>query len=183
MIVSETERLLLRPFCHEDLELILLLYTDSEILRYTPFDILSREAAELHLAKIVRDWELDPQKSFEFVLVRKEDREPVGRCHILIDPETDTGMIGWLLLKEHWGKHYALESGEALIHCCFETLGLHRVNAVCNPANMASRKVLEQLGLRLEAYYRKKCRYQKNGVVSWEDELEYARLKEDSQHD
>ena len=183
MIAFETERLWLRPFCCEDLELILRLYTDSEILRYTPFDIMNREAAELHLAKIVRDWELDPQQSFEFAMIRKEDGAAVGRSHILIDQETDTGMIGWLLLKEHWGKHYALESGKALIHCCFETLGLHRVNAVCNPDNMASRRVLEQLGLRLEAYYRKKCRYQKNGVVSWEDELEYALLKKEFQND
>ena len=26
---------------------------------------------------------------------------------------------------------------------------------------------------------KEECRYQKNGIVSWEDELEYARLKED----
>ena len=179
MIFSETERLWLRPFCLKDLGLILRLYTDPEILRYTPFDVMSLETAELHLAKIVRDWELDPQHSFEFAMIRKEDGEPVGRCHILIDPETDTGMIGWLIPKEHWGKHYAFESGEALIHCCFEPLGLHRVNAVCNPNNMASRRVLERLGLHLEAHYRKKCLYRKNGIARWEDELEYARLKEE----
>ena len=179
MITSETKRLWLRAFCHEDLDLILRLYTDPEILHYTPFDTLSLEAARHHLVQIVRDWELDPQQSFEFAMIRREDGEPIGRCHILIDPETDTGMIGWLLLKEHWGQHYASESGEALVHCCFETLGLHRVNAVCNPDNMASRRVLERLGLRLEAHYRKKCRYQKNGIISWEDELEYARLKEE----
>ena len=182
MIASETERLILRPFHREDLELVFRLYSDPEILRYTPFDAMSREEAELHLERIIRDWELVPQQSFEFAMIRKEDGEPVGRCHILIDQETDTGMIGWLLLKEHWRQHYAFESGEALIHCCFETLGLHRVNAVCNPENTASRRVLERLGLRLEAYYRKKCRYQKNGMVSWEDELEYALLKEELQN-
>ena len=182
MIASETERLILRPFHREDLELVFRLYSDPEILRYTPFDAMSREEAELHLERIIRDWELVPQQSFEFAMIRKEDGEPVGRCHILIDQETDTGMIGWLLLKEHWGQHYAFESGKALVHCCFETLGLHRVNAVCNPENTASRRVLERLGLRLEAHFRKKCRYQKNGIVSWEDELEYALLKEELQN-
>ena len=179
MITYETDRLRLRPFCHEDLDLIFRLYTDPEILRYTPFDVMSNAAVELHLARIIQDWEQVPQQSFEFAMIRKDAGEPVGRCHILIDPATDTGMIGWLLLKEHWGQNYAFESGEALIHCCFERLGLHRVNAVCNPENMASRRVLERLGLRLEAHYRKKCRYQKNGIVSWEDELEYACLKEE----
>ena len=130
MITYETDRLRLRPFCHEDLDLIFRLYSDPEILRYTPFDVMSKATAELHLARIIQDWEQVPQQSFEFAMIRKDAGEPVGRCHILIDPATDTGMI-------------------------------------------------ERLGLRLEAHYRKKCRYQKNGIVSWEDELEYACLKEE----
>ena len=83
MIASETERLILRPFHREDLELVFRLYSDPEILRYTPFDAMSREEAELHLERIIRDWELVPQQSFEFAMIRKEDGEPVGRCHIL----------------------------------------------------------------------------------------------------
>ena len=96
MITYETDRLRLRPFCHEDLDLIFRLYSDPEILRYTPFDVMSKATAELHLARIIQDWEQVPQQSFEFAMIRKEE-----------------------------------------------------------------------------------CRYQKNGIVSWEDELEYARLKED----
>lgn len=123
MITYETDRLRLRPFCHEDLDLIFRLYSDPEILRYTPFDVMSKATAELHLARIIQDWEQVPQQSFEFAMIRKDAGEPVGRCHILIDPATDTGMIGWLLLKEHWGQNYAFESGEALIHCCLKHWG------------------------------------------------------------
>ena len=85
-------------------------------------------------------------------------------------------MIGWLLLKEHRGKHYASEMTEALLAFCFDELGLHRVNAVCNPENVASWKVLEKAGMRREALLKQKCRYVKNGVTTWRDELEYAIL-------
>ena len=68
------------------------------------------------------------------------------------------------------------EMTEALIDYCFDVFGLHRVNAVCNPENTASWHVLEKCGMTREAYLRKKCRYEKQGVVSWEDELEYAIL-------
>ena len=129
-----------------------------------------------HLSRIVRDWEQQPPQSLEFVMVLKENGEKIGRCHILIDPETDTGMIGWLLRSAYRGQHYARESGEALIDYCFDVLGLHRVNAVCNPENLASRRVLEHCGLRLEAFLRQKCRYVKHGTVSWHDEVEYAML-------
>ena len=179
----ETERLLLRPFSMDDLELIMSLYCDAEILRYTPFDTKSPLEAAEHLAKVVADWNRKPLQSLEFAMIRKTEStrpdEKIGRCHILIDPETDTGMIGWLLRKEYQGQNYARESGEALIQYCFDTLMLHRVNAVCHPDNIASRKVLERCGLRLEAHYRKKCRYVKKGIVSWEDELEYALLAEE----
>ena len=57
------ERLRLRPFHREDLELVFRLYSDPEILRYTPFDAMSWEEAELHLERIVRDWELAPLPS------------------------------------------------------------------------------------------------------------------------
>ena len=177
----ETERLLLRPFGPEDLDLVALLYGDPELLRYTPFDVLSPTQAKAHLDRIVTDWREDPLRSLEFVMARKPaageaPEEKLGRCHILIDPETDTGMIGWFLRREYRGMGYAREAGRALIRACFRTLGLHRVNAVCHPENLASRRALERCGLRLEAWFRRKCPYRKNGALSWEDELEYALL-------
>jgi RimJ/RimL family protein N-acetyltransferase len=172
----ETERLLLRPFCPEDLDILEAIYCDGEILTYTPFDVMNPSQVREHLSRIVQDWERQPPQSLEFVMVMKENGEKIGRCHILIDPECETGMIGWLLRREYRGRHYARESGEALIDYCFDELGLHRVNAVCNPENLASRRVLEHCGLRLEACLRQKCRYIKQGAVSWHDELEYALL-------
>ena len=172
----ETERLLLRPFRSDDLDLIKALYCDGEILRYAPFDVMTDTQAEAHLAKIIGDWDRTPLQSLEFAMVSRSDGAGIGRSHILIDPETDTGMIGWFLRKEYWGNRYALEAGEALIRTCFDDLGLHRVNALLHPGNLASRKVLERCGLRREAWFRQKCRYTKQGVVFWEDELEYALL-------
>lgn len=177
--VLETERLVLRPFREEDLGLIQTLYGDAQLLRFTPFDTMTPELARAHLERIIRDWDQLPLRSMEFAMVRKPEaaeEEKIGRCHILIDPETETGMIGWLIRREYQGQHFALESGKALIRCCFEALGLHRANAVCHPDNPASRRVLERLGMRQEAHYIRKCRYTKNGSVSWEDEVEYALL-------
>ena len=172
----ETERLLLRPFANEDLDLICRIYSDEEILRFTPFDTMDREQAKAHLQQVMRDWQAEPRLSYEMAVLLKESGEMIGRAHILIDPETDTGMIGGLLLQQYWGNHYATEFAKALIHCCFDELGLHRVNAVCNPENIGSTTLLEACGLRREAWLREKCRYIKNGVVSWHDELEYAIL-------
>ena len=173
----ETENLLLRPFTQEDLELVFRIYSDEEILRYTPFDTMNREEAAAHLDRITADWERRPCLSREYAVLLKESGEKIGRTHILTDPETETGMIGWFLLPEYRGRHFSREMTRALLDTCFRDLGLRRVNAVCNPDNAASRKTLAACGLRLEARLKEKCRYVKKGRVSWHDELEYAVLR------
>ena len=175
-MLIETERLLLRPFRADDLALIERLYCDEEILKYTPFDALTKAEAAAHLERIIREFGQPPANNYEFAVVRKDTGEKIGRTHIEICRETDTGMVGWFLLPEHWGRGYATELTAALIDHCFDVLRVHRVNATCNPENTASRRALERCGMRLEAQFRQKCRYVKRGVPHWEDELEYAML-------
>ena len=90
----ETERLILRPFEADDIDIIFQIYSDSETLHYTPFDPMSREQAEEHLCRIIEEGKRVPCLSYELAVVLKESGEKIGRTHILIDPETDTGMIG-----------------------------------------------------------------------------------------
>ena len=175
-MVLNTDRLILRPFRRDDLDLIKRLYCNEQVLRYTPFDTLTWPQAERFLEKIAGSWGRPPEYDHELAVVLKETEEPIGRAHIEVDPETDTGMIGWFLAPEHWGQGYAGEMTPALIDCCFNVFRLHRVNAVCNPENTASWRVLEKYGMRREAYFRKKCPYVRGGIIRWEDELEYAIL-------
>ena len=175
-VTIETERLLLRPFCGEDLELIKRLYCDERVLRYTPFDTLSAEQAEEHLDRIIREWGLPPANNYEWAVLLKATGEKLGRAHIEIDRESDTGMIGWFLAPEYWRRGYASEMTPALIDYAFDVFRLHRVMAVCNPENAASWRTLEKCGMRREAYFRQKCPYVRQGLIHWEDELEYAML-------
>ena len=175
-LLLETERLMLRPFRSDDLELIRSLYSSEEVLRHTPFDTMSADETERHLESIIREWGQPPRRNYEMAVLLKDTEERIGRAHIEIDRGTDTGMIGWLLTPEHWGHGYATEMTRVLIDHCFDFFHLHRVNAVCHPDNRASWHVLEKCGLRREAYLRKKCRYVKQGISRWEDELEYAIL-------
>ena len=175
----ETERLILRRLQAEDLELIYRLYSDPEILRYSPFDTMDYAGAEAYVQHMLDEWEKPSPDNREYTVVRKEDGTPVGRCHIEPDSETDTAMVGCHLLKDYWRQGYAAEICRALVAYSFETLGVHRVNALCNPENTGSRKMLEACGMRLEAHFRKKCRYVKGGVTTWQDELQYAILREE----
>lgn len=173
----ETERLRIQPFCEDDLDIIFQLYSDEEIMKYMPNDYMNQEAAAKHLAKILQAWKEVSLTDCEMLVFAKHSSEKIGRCRIHLDQETDSAMIGWLLLKKEWGKGYATEITNALLDHAFDTLHVRRVCALCHPDNTASWRVLEKCGMRREAHYKEKCRYIKHGKVSWQDELEYAILK------
>ena len=176
-MIIRTERLILRPFQADDLDLIYRLYSDETVMRYMPYDLMDLSAARKHLSRILRDLQEEPVLNHELAVIRQDTGTKTGRCHIQIDPDTETGMIGWLLPEEEWNHGYATEITEALKDCRFNTLHLHRMNALCNPDNIRSRHVLEKCGFRLEAHYIRKVRYIRYGKESWEDELEYALLQ------
>ena len=177
----ETERLIAKPFSENDLDMIYRLYSDEEMLRYTPHDTMNMEEAKDYLAKILSDWEKTPLTDLEFLLISKESGEKAGRCGIHVDSETDSAMIGLYLLKKEWNCGYATEIMNAMMDHCFDVLGVHRVYGLCNPENAGSRRVMEKIGMRPEAHFRKKCRYVKNGVSSWHDEMLYAILREEKE--
>lgn len=93
-VMIETERLTLRPFNENDLDIIMNLYSNEEIMRYMPNDVMSAERAQKHLNKVVSDWEGKPQVNFEMAVISKNDQEKIGRSRIHLNYETDTAMIG-----------------------------------------------------------------------------------------
>lgn len=173
----DTERLILRAFDNNDLDIITALYSDEEIMKYMPMPIMDTEQAQQHLNKIVDEWKIVPQTSFEMAVVKKDGQKKVGRSEINLNFKDESAMIGWLLIKSEWGKGFATEITNALIKYCFEVLGVHRVYALCHPDNYASWRVMEKCGMHREAHYIQKCKYVKAEGVRWEDEFEYAIIK------
>ena len=52
----------------------------------------------------------------------------------------------------HTGDGYATEAVRALLHICFEDLGLRRVTAACFAENTTSWHLMERLGMRREMH-------------------------------
>jgi RimJ/RimL family protein N-acetyltransferase len=89
----------------------------------------------------------------------------------------DTYEIGWVLNKNFHREGITTELSKAFIKHAFEVDKAHRLVATCQLENIASKRVCEKLGMRLEGHF-KKCIYveRKN---EWWDELFYSLLEED----
>jgi ribosomal-protein-alanine N-acetyltransferase len=73
------------------------------------------------------------------------------------------------------GKGHMTAAVAAVLPFAFGTLRLHRVEAACIPANIASIRLLEKTGFRREGFARQYLCI--DGI--WQDHLLYARLQDD----
>lgn len=62
-------------------------------------------------------------------------------------PELDEFDIGYRLMKKFWGKGYATEAAEACLELGFKQFKMKIIFGRAMPANIASVRVLEKIGL------------------------------------
>lgn len=59
--------------------------------------------------------------------------------------------IGWRLPRAAWGRGYATEAAQAALGFAFSRLALREVIAITVPGNLASRRVMQRLGMVRDA--------------------------------
>jgi RimJ/RimL family protein N-acetyltransferase len=77
----------------------------------------------------------------------------VGRLGLnLLDdwPGADRWEIGWELDPEFWGRGLATEGGREAVRFGFEAVGLDTIISVTRADHLASRRVMEKVGLLLQ---------------------------------
>jgi RimJ/RimL family protein N-acetyltransferase len=92
-------------------------------------------------------------------------------CHWVSERDR-TAEIGFVFDPRHQGRGFATEAARSLINWAFNEAGFHRVLGRTEARNVASARVLEKLGMRLEAHF------VENEWVKgeWQSELVYAVL-------
>ncbi|GAC1358261.1 MAG: GNAT family protein [Vulcanimicrobiaceae bacterium] len=86
---------------------------------------------------------------FEWLMYMHRVRRALGWVSLrIMDREPRIGEIGYSLVREFRGRGLATEAVRALIEEAFEQAKLERISAYCVPGNIASRRVLENLGFR-----------------------------------
>ncbi len=168
-IIAETERLLLRRFCKEDLQALYEYLSDDDVVKYEPYKPMTiKEVAE----------ELDLRISTEemIAVVLKANNKMIGNVY-LGKRDFEALEIGYVFNKHYWNQGYAKESCLALIMKSFSE-GIHRIFAECDPCNTASYRLLERLGFVREAHFKRNVYFWKddNDNPIWKDTFVYALL-------
>ena len=179
-IYLETERLMLRRFTPEDVDNLARLDGDPAVMRYltggkpTPRETIANEA----LPRTLEDYQR--REDFgKWAAIEKSSGAFVGWFGLRPLAGSPPGEVelGYRLRSSTWNKGYATEGASALIRKGFTELGVVRVVANTMVVNVASRRVMEKLGMTLARTY----------FLDWPDyiegaehgDVEYALLKSD----
>jgi len=156
-MILETERLVLATWRLSDWVAFRPIATHVEVMRYItggiPWD---DERIQQFVARQV---ELFSERGFcRWKLLARPAGEMVGFCgvgfwHDAKDPE-----IGWWLARQYWGRGLATEAARAALRDAFERAKLDRIISIAQPANTASTRIMEKLGLTFA------CEFEENGV-------------------
>jgi len=129
----------------DDRDYVVRLCTDTDVRRFLggPVD---EQTIRLRFAEML---ESDGQTQ-HWVIRVKEDRYFVGIVTLGTHHDGIDTEISYQLLPEWWGRGYATEAVQAVITHALTSLGLPRVIAETQIANIASCRLLERIGMRLE---------------------------------
>lgn len=148
----ETERLYLRRVTKEDVNEIFALRSDQEVMKYIPRPLVKTEEEALaHIAMI--DEKIDSNEGINWAITLKGNPKLIGIIgHYRIRPEHFRAEIGYMLLPEYQGKGIISEAINEVVNYGFEVMKLHSIEAIIDPENFASEKVLQKNGFVKEAH-------------------------------
>ena len=146
--ILATERLLLRQFTINDTSFIIeLVNSPGWKENIGDRNITTEEQAREYLLN-------GPLRSYAvngfglWLVEMKSDRTPIGMCGILKRDNLENPDIGFAFLPAFTGKGFACEMAIATMTFAKDTLKLPVIFAITIPANKASIKLLEKIGLR-----------------------------------
>lgn len=146
---------------------------DKKVVRWTlsiPYPY-SKDKATSFIRKT--HYSLKKKKSYVFGIVLRDENTVIGIIELAkINYKDRNAEIGYWLGKRYWSKGIMTDAVKLILKFGFRKLKLHRINAALFEENIASKRVLEKSGFKLEGRIREtRFRYGK-----WHNELRYGIL-------
>lgn len=170
-----TERLIIRMMRPADLDTFLAYRNDPDVAHMQDWPLpYPRELGERLIAGQAA---LEGPTDGECVqLALEHDGDLVGDVAVFLRSGGAIAGVGYTLMTEHQGRGFAREALAAVIDALLGQ-GVHRFEAELDDQNVASMRLLEQVGFTMECLARKTSQIR----GEWVDDLRYSMLADDRQ--
>ena len=146
----ETERLVIRLSVPQDAEAFLAIHRDPDVNRW--LGGVRPKSIDEELERIALRVELQRELGFSMWTVEEKDtHEIVGLSGLFpVERKGPDIEVAYHYRKDRWGRGYATEAARACLDYGFSSAGLTRIVGLVVPENVASARVLEKCGMKLE---------------------------------
>ena len=152
----EADRVALRPVAATDLPALLAINGDPQVTQFLPYATwLSLDDGAAWLARMEALGATGTGQ--QLVVVRRADAAVIGTLLLFKhDAGSQRLELGYVLARAHWGQGLMREALQTVCGQLFGTLGVRRIEAEVNPANVASCRLLTRVGFTLEGTLRQR---------------------------
>ncbi|WP_152655648.1 GNAT family N-acetyltransferase [Oceanobacillus sp. CFH 90083] len=170
-----TKRLVLRKIQTSDAAALFNIWSDPAVAAFMNISAFTSESQAVEMIDLLNEL-AETKQAIRYSVFDLHSKEIIGSCGFnAINAENARVEIGYDIAKAHWGNGYAPESVQALIDEAFINLGINRIEAKVEPANINSVKVLQKLRFTFEGTLRQYEKVKGNFV----DIHMYSLLKND----
>ena len=174
LLPIETNHLRLRPFERSDCEAVARYHTLPNVQRYV--ERQTRYADDVAAAVGIMRNQVEihrPGDALTLAMERKGDKALLGQVSLKwADATAGQGEVRFVIAPAYSGQGYLTEALRAMFDLAFDHFRVHRLMARCDGRCHHSIKLLQNLGMRLEAHYREHALFQ----GEWDEELHFALL-------
>lgn len=146
--LAQTDRLILRVLCPDDLEFLCEMMADPEVMRYSLRGTLGRADVEEWLCRCIA--ESAAGRPTFYAVAARESGNPLGYSGFVAynDPlHRATHEVAYRFHPSAWGKGIGTEAVRLTIDYGFRAFPFPAILAFVDPANTASIRILERCGM------------------------------------
>ncbi|WP_240915489.1 GNAT family N-acetyltransferase [Polaribacter sp. 20A6] len=146
-MIFETERLIIRRLCVEDIDAFHKLESNANVLKYATGNPKSYIENETELKTLILKYNTSKNNFWIYAIIRKLDNQFIGTLALVKDNLDDE--IGYRFLEEFWKLGYGAEACVGLIAYC-KKLKMDKIVGYVVDENIASAKILKNNNFKIK---------------------------------
>lgn len=149
-----TNRLVLRQFRNADSSDLFVLRSNPDIMRFIPRPLATSEQEATLLIQSFNEG-IRTNEMITWAITLRDTDEVIGTIgFVRMNKENYRAEVGYLLRPDYHGTGVMQEALIAVVNYGFRTLNLHSIEAIVDPENVASAKLLERCGFQQEGHFK-----------------------------
>ena len=146
----ETDRLILRRYCKDDIESFYTIINDDRLQKYISFPNLTKKQEMDYIKECMSKADID--KCEKWAIVLKDNNVTIGNISVnTIVKKHNYCNVGYVIDYDYWGKGYATEALKSVSDYLLDS-GYYLVECTCTELNKQSLRVMEKAGFKKDGY-------------------------------